>query len=87
MTKVNSLHLDDIMDADENLRSAVEGLRTDTELTKEIAGSSEILKRYIDHFERMSLLIKNYSDFLTEDSDRIYHAALSLLEFDGGMIS
>ncbi len=81
-----ALHLNDIAELDRNLHIAAAGLLPET-----AAGSwesdSEVLKKYFQNFERMSLLLKGYADFLEEDKDRIYHAAVSLLEFDGRMIS
>lgn len=81
-----ALHLDDIVELDNNLHIAAAGLLP--EVTVEPWKSdSEVLEKYFRNFERMSLLLKGYADFLEEDKDRIYHAAVSLLEFDGRMIS
>lgn len=81
-----ALHLDDIEEVDHNLHIAAAGLVPETAV-EDWKGDSEVLKKYFQNFERMSLLLKEYADFLKEDKDRIYHAAVSLLEFDGRMIS
>jgi len=86
MIKETELHLDDIKRAESNLQIAAAGLLSEIGRVDQENGS-EILKKYYENFERLSLLVKNYSDFLTADTDRIYQAALSILELDGTMIS
>ena len=86
MIKKTELHLEDIIEAEDNLEIAAAGLLSEIRKTG-IESSSEIVKKYYENFERMSLLIKNYADFLIEDTGRIYQAALSILEPDGRMIS
>lgn len=85
MTEKMVLHLNDIMEAEDNLQAAAAGLLSEIRIMEE--NDSEILKRFYEDFERMSLLIKNYADFLMEDAGLISQAALSILETDGRMIS
>lgn len=90
MTGKIVLHLNDITEAEEHLQTAAAELLSEGRSKVKIIEEeydSEILKRYYENFERMSLLIKNYADFLIEDAGLIYQTALSILECDGRMIS
>lgn len=91
-----ALHLDDIIEMEDNLHIAAAGImpristgnwESNRENTKTEVLEMKVLKKYFENFERMSLLVKSYAEFLTEDTDRIYQAAVSLLEFDGRLIS
>ncbi|MDE6607204.1 MAG: hypothetical protein K2K54_05545 [Lachnospiraceae bacterium] len=91
-----ALHLKDIIEMEDNLHIASAGImpeintgiwKSDQENAEMEILKTEVLKKYFENFERMSLLVKSYADFLTEDTDRIYQASVSLLEFDGRMIS
>lgn len=91
-----ALHLDDIIEMEDNLHIAAAGImpgictgnwESYRENTKTEVLEREVLKKYFENFERMSLLVKSYTEFLAEDTDRIYQASVSLLEFDGRLIS
>jgi len=86
-----ALHLNDIIEIEDNLHIAAAGMQPEISIGiwKNALENEkpEVLKKYLENFARMSLLLKSYKDFLKEDTDRIYQASVSLLEFDGRLIS
>ena len=81
-----TLRMADVREAGDNLKKAAEGIEPEAEL-EEGRSELETLRRYRENFERMSLLVKSYAELIEEDRERIYNAALSLVEFDFGLMS
>lgn len=81
-----TLRLEDITVVSNNLKTATSGIEPEVRLAEGLS-KIESLNKYRENMERMSGLIKSYMELLEEDTERIHNAALSLIEYDSGLLS